>query len=303
MSSSHTVILEKEQVLKLEKFLKQSGQWSFEPFGYAYWRAQKAKNTIVAYHSKKVLLQGKRLEEEQEFLQNLLGKFDLFEEKQEITRSEEQFLPHSGIDESGKGDYFGALCVACVYTYKKTAQKLLDLGVCDSKAIKDDKKVLELAQKVKEVVGSSAYEVLCLEPQKYNQLYAKMNNLNTLLGWTHAQVLEDVLAKTPHNLAILDKFSITGSVDKQLQERAKNIKVIQRVRAENDIAVATASILARASFLESLQGLSKKYKMSFPKGATNPIVETGKKFVQSYGAEELEQVAKTHFKTTLKFID
>lgn len=70
------------------------------------------------------------------------------------------------------------------------------------------------------------------------------------------------------------------------------------VRGEQDIAVAAASILARAEFLWRLEALSKEFGVDLPKGASPAVVAAGKRFVERYGREALDKVAKLHFKTT-----
>ncbi len=197
-----------------------------------------------------------------------------------------------GVDESGKGDFFGPLVVAACYVGPEHYAELE--GVKDSKKL-TDAQALALAEKIKKVCPHS---VILMNPTKYNELYAKIKNLNHLLAWGHAQAIENVLEKQPADLIISDQFAAGGTVVKsKLKERGRQAQFVSRVRAEADLAVAAASILARAEFLKRLKGLSQEFGIDLPKGATN-VIGTGKRFVQMHGPENLPKVAKMHFKTS-----
>ena len=202
-----------------------------------------------------------------------------------------------GVDESGKGDFFGPLVVAACYVGPEHVAELE--GVKDSKKL-TDKQAIELATQIKKVCP---YKVLPLMPLKYNELYAKIGNLNHLLAWGHATVIEDVLNLHPADLIISDQFATGGNVVKsRLKEKGRQAQFVSRVRAESDIAVAAASILARAEFLWRLRELSQQFGIDLPKGATN-VIPNGKKFVQMHGPDALKQVAKMHFKTSKEVLN
>jgi ribonuclease HIII len=166
--------------------------------------------------------------------------------------------------------------------------------VQDSKKL-TDAQALKLAAQIKRVCPHS---VIALKPEKYNELYAKMRNLNHLLAWAHARCIENVLEVQEANLVISDQFAAGGKVVKdRLFERGKSVRFESRVRAEADTAVAAASILARAGFLYGLKDLSEEFGIPLPKGATN-VINSGKTFVAKHGPEALHRVAKLHFKTT-----
>ena len=197
-----------------------------------------------------------------------------------------------GVDESGKGDFFGPLVVAACYVGPEHYAELE--GVKDSKKL-TDLQAIALAEKIKKVCPHS---VILMNPVKYNELYLKIKNLNHLLAWGHAQAIENVLEKQPADLIISDQFAAGGNVVKsKLKELGRQAQFVSRVRAEADLAVAAASILARAEFLKRLKGLSQEFGIDLPKGATN-VIGTGKRFVQMHGAENLGKVAKMHFKTS-----
>lgn len=202
-----------------------------------------------------------------------------------------------GVDESGKGDFFGPLVIAGVISNENINEELTKLGVKDSKKL-SDKKVKQLAEKIKEIC---IYNVVVIKPKRYNEL-TKNLNLNKLLAWGHARVIENLLEEAVfRNLecskAVSDQFGDEEYLLKALMQMGKKIKIIQMHKAEVDIAVASASIIARAEFLKQIEILSKKYNFDFPKGASQKVVDFANEFVKKYGKSELLNVAKIHFRT------
>jgi len=209
-------------------------------------------------------------------------------------------FPIIGTDESGKGDYFGPLVSAGVYVDERSAKDLIACGVKDSKKLSDSKNS-ELAQKVAKIC-KGRFAIIEISPEKYNNLYEQFKkekkNLNTLLAWGHAKAIEEILSKVDCKVAIADQFADKSFILGKLQEKGKKIELIQMHKAEQNIAVAAASILARARFLEKLSKLSNEYKIYLPKGVSRTVIENANKFVDMYGKELLRKVAKLHFKTT-----
>jgi len=199
---------------------------------------------------------------------------------------------HIGVDESGKGDYFGPLVVAACYVGPEHLAELE--GVKDSKKL-TDKSALKLADQIKRYCPHS---VIAIGPAKYNELYEKFRNLNRLLAWGHARAIENVLEQHPADLVISDQFADPAGLKRQLFEKGKSIELRSVVRAESDIAVAAASVLARAEFLHRLKRLGAEAGMELPKGASQMVVDAAKRLVQKNGRNALNQVAKLHFKTT-----
>ena len=216
----------------------------------------------------------------------------------------EGFLPSIGTDESGKGDFFGPLVCAGVYVDAGSAEVLQDMGVRDSKRL-SDRRCRELAEGI-QTTCREQYSVVEISPARYNDLYEQFRregkNLNTLLAWAHARVLENLLSRVDCPRAITDQFADPRFVHSKLQERGKKIDLIQMPRAEVHIAVAAASVLARARFLERLEGLSGQFGMTLPKGASHTVILAGQALVKQFGAGALRQVAKLHFKTTAEVL-
>ena len=200
-----------------------------------------------------------------------------------------------GIDESGKGDYFGPLVIAAVFVDATTQGELRLMEVRDSKKISDGR-VLEMAPDIKTICPHS---VIAIGPQKYNELYAKIKNLNRLLAWGHAKALETLLERgITCERAISDQFGDERLILSALQEKGKKIVLEQRTKAESDLAVAAASVLARAEFLLRLKRLSSEVGTTLPKGASPAVELAAKMIIKKHGQERLGSVAKLHFKTT-----
>ena len=206
---------------------------------------------------------------------------------------------HIGTDESGKGDYFGPLVVAGVYLPDDQEDVLLELGVKDSKRVTDNR-----AQKLSDLIRAGyTHTLVVIGPEKYNELYTKFKNLNKLLAWAHSRAIENILEEVPCFLAITDQFGDERFVINALMTKGKNIELIQKHKAEEDMAVAAASILARAEFLRRMHFLSQEFGADIPKGSSARSEEVGVELVKAHGPEILNKVAKKHFKLTHRIFD
>jgi ribonuclease HIII len=211
-----------------------------------------------------------------------------------MTPQPSRTIERIGIDESGKGDYFGPLVIAAVFVDATTQGELRLMQVRDSKKILDGR-ILEMAPDIKTICPHS---VIAIGPPKYNELYAKIKNLNRLLAWGHAKALETLLERVTCERAISDQFANERLILNVLQEKGRKIVLEQRTKAESDLAVAAASILARAEFLLRLKRLSNEVGTTLPKGASPAVELAAKMIIKKHGQERLGSVAKLHFKTT-----
>lgn len=205
---------------------------------------------------------------------------------------------HIGTDESGKGDYFGPLVVAGVFVSEKQEKVLQELGIKDSKRLSDNR-VRELSALIKK---GYPHSIVAIGPEKYNALYAKLRNLNRLLAWAHARAIENILEEVPCSLAVTDQFGDKLYVTNALMTKGRGIELIQKTKAEEDPAVAAASILARAEFLSRLFFLSKDVGTDLPKGSSPKSENVGLELVKRQGVQILERVAKKHFKLTERIL-
>lgn len=209
---------------------------------------------------------------------------------------------HIGTDESGKGDYFGPLVIAGVCITKKQEELLATLGVRDSKSNSDNKNK-ELAKKIEELLGKTCVSIVCISPERYNSLYDEIGrNLNKLLGWGHARVMENLLSDNLCENAIADQFGDESIIKSALLAKGKSLNLIQSPKAERDIGVAAASILARARFLNELERLGKILGVTLSKGVNSTVESIAKNIYENGGLEKLKQFVKLHFQTTKKII-
>jgi ribonuclease HIII len=278
--------------------------WKPREVPYARFAFESDKTNIVFYESGKLVVQGKGTGE---FVEFVLEPEILKEVKlgYETILNPELLLPRFGIDESGKGDFFGPLSIAGVYVNEAVINLWKDKGIRDSKNISSDKKIADLAKLIRETPGCVVNTVVIGNP-KYNELYSKMKSVNTLLAWGHARVIENLMGKRyqmkPAPVkAISDQFAASKTViEKALMTAGREIELVQRHKAEEDIAVAAASILARDEFVKGLAKLEQQYQMKFPKGASAVVDKAAKGFVETCGAGELQKVSKLHFRTALR---
>ncbi len=294
--NSYTHALTNEQVAKLRELLKELG-YEFSPKPYTIFFAQKDKLSVAVYEKgPKVLVQGRGVEEfvQFELEPKILGEAKLGYEEVD---SPEMFEPHFGVDESGKGDFFGPLVIAGVYVDRGIARKLLDAGVVDSKRIGSDARIRALADTIRKT-SLGLVEAVLIGPAKYNELYQKFGNLNKLLGWGHARVIENLLAKKPDcPRSLSDQFADARVIEQSLLRHGGKIDIQQRTKAESDIAVAAASILAREAFINWLDRKGKELGLRLERGISPGVKETAKKLVEKAGPNALCQVAKVHFRT------
>lgn len=249
--------------------------------------------TCVLYESGKLVVQGKNRAEFIEFYLEpvILGSFGPI-------AGDFDLQSRIGIDESGKGDFFGPLCVAGVYAEGSTIRELQKMGVRDSKKITDEE-IAVLARKIRQCCR---HHIVRISPSKYNQLYADFKNLNRLLAWGHATAIEALAAETGCHHVIIDQFASEEVVERALARKKLTLTLTQRHRAEEDLVVAAASILARHAFLEGLARLSEEVELRLPKGASAQVRAVGRQLVAKHGPTILDKVAKTHFKTAQEIV-
>jgi ribonuclease HIII len=301
--TSYTCKLTDEQAATLKSCLD-ARNFTPREVPYARFAGEKDKTNVVFYDSGKLVVQGKGT---QEFIEFVLEPEVLKQAKlgYEAVLNPELLLPRIGVDESGKGDFFGPMCVAGVYVNESVLAAWKDAGVRDSKNISSDKKISDLAKLIKDTPGCVT-TVVPVGNEAYNRLYAKMRSVNNVLAWGHARVIENLMGQRhrmnpPPVRAISDQFAASKSVvEKALMSMGRELELVQRHKAEEDLAVAAASILARDEFVKRLGALGKSYEVEFPKGAGTNVDVLAKEFVGKHGPDELAKVAKMHFRTALR---
>jgi len=301
--TSYTCKLTDEQAAALETAISSRG-FKFRAVPYARFAGEKDKINVVFYASGKLVVQGKGT---QEFIEFVLEPEVLKQAKlgYETLLNPDLLLPRLGVDESGKGDFFGPLCIAGVYLNESVIKAWEGRGIRDSKNISSDKRMAELADLIRNTPGCVT-TVVPIGNEAYNRLYTKMRSVNAMLAWGHARVIENLLGQKhrmnpPPVRAISDQFAASKSVvEKALMTSGKQIELVQRHKAEEDLAVAAASILARDEFVKGLAKLEKQYAVKLPKGASKAVDEVAKTIFAERGVDGLAKVAKLHFRTALR---
>jgi ribonuclease HIII len=294
--NSYTRVLTNDQAIKLRGLLQELG-FEFAPKPYTIFFGQKNKLSVAVYEKgPKVLVQGKGVEEfvQFELEPRILGEAKLGYEE---VHTPEMFQPHFGVDESGKGDFFGPLVISGVYVDAGIARKFLDAGVQDSKRIGSDARIRALAESIrKDSLG--LVDTVLIGPERYNDLYEKFGNLNKLLGWGHARVIENLLERKPDcPRSLSDQFADARVIQQSLLQHGRKIEIEQRTKAESDVAVAAASILAREAFINWLERRGKTLGMKLGRGVSTDVKEVAAKLVEAKGPGILREVAKVHFRT------
>jgi ribonuclease HIII len=257
---------------------------------YTVFAAKKKGVSCTLYTSGKLLVQGK---DKKDFITFYLEPEILKDLSFSYPETMVDGTARIGIDEAGKGDFFGPLCIAGVYADEAGVKKLLDMGVRDSKRM-NDKAIATLATEIKSLFPHS---IVRLFPEKYNELYDKFKNLNHMLAWGHATAIEELVESTGCKKAIIDQFASEHVVENALKRKKLEIDLTQRHYGEEDPVVAAASLLARTAFVEGIDSLSRMLEVPLPKGANSQVIVAGKKVLEMHGEEGLYKAGKRHFKT------
>lgn len=295
MANSMVYTLTPEQAAQLKDILEQRG-WELSVVPYSIFKASGEKVSVVAYESGKLVVQGKNAQDFIEFTlePEILHTFGTLLPPEP---SAEDLAPHGGIDESGKGDFFGPLVIAGVCVDEKIAAVLRQIGVCDSKLVTSSKKIFAMAEEIRKA-AEGHFNIVLLRPETYNRLYTNIGNLNRLLAWGHARTIENLLDQVPDCPRMLsDKFGDESLIRRALMEKGRKIVLDQMVRAESDVAVAAASILAREYFLRQMDKLSESLGVELPRGGGPQVKIIGRQLLEKHGPGIFESCAKLHFKT------
>lgn len=284
--------LDVERSEELRGKLEEQGFTFSQPM-HTVFQAKKSGISLTLYTSGKLMVQGKGMDEFIRFFlePEILKTFTYGYDKIDCT-------PRIGVDESGKGDFFGPLVVAGVFADGEKVKELSKIGVKDSKKLRDVT-IIKIAAKIKKAYPHC---IVRINPARYNELYDQFGNLNLLLGWGHATVIQTLLEKTHCSNVIIDKFAAEYVVENALKKKKQSVTLTQRTQGEEDLVVAAASIVARAAFVEAMEALEKKYGINFPKGANQLTISAGRQLVKAHGKGILAHVGKLHFKTTGEII-
>ena len=303
--TSHTATLTTDQATQLVAHL-QAGPYDLKEVPYARISGAKKDLNVTLYLSGKLVVQGKGTRDFIEFVlePEILGAATL---GYESTLDPSLLDARIGVDESGKGDFFGPLCVAAVYVNKSVLNAWKTVGIRDSKSVGSDAQIAHLNRAIRETPGCQV-SVIAIGNEAYNRLHVRHGSVNTVLAWGHARAIENLLERgpllnPPPVRAISDQFaSSKTTVERALMTLGKGVELVQRHRAEEDMAVAAASIVARNEYLQRMKNLEKEFSMPLPRGASAAVEEAARKLVERHGSEVLPRVCKMHFRTRYRVL-
>lgn len=300
--SSYTVKLDDAQMETLRAILA-AKHWT--PLEVAYTRfafkAEHEKVNVSAYTSGKVVVAGKGTED---FVRDVI--------EPEVTKAAklgydevlnpDWFEAHAGLDESGKGDFFGPVVAATVIAEKSAILKWREAGVQDSKKITEPR-ILELDKLIRGTPWVAVKTCHCSMP-KYNELMRRPRaNLNLLLAWQHATALSQALVEKPVKWGLLDQFSEQPLVQRELaRKKVDAFELRMRTKAESDPVVAAASIVARAEYVRLMRDLSKRFGAPLQKGASAQVKTQAHEIIRKFGVHALGDFAKLHFRTAYEVV-
>ncbi len=299
--STYTIKLDDPQLDQLETLLEGRGWERFE-VPYARFAFRGKDCNVTAYDKRKVVVvAGKGTEE---FVLNTI--------EGEITKAArfgyddvlhpDWFESHAGLDESGKGDFFGPTVTATVIADRPAIEAWIKAGVKDSKRIVEAQ-IIRLDRIIRDTPGV-AVEVFPWTMAKYNELMSRPSaNVNRLLGWQHAKTLVRALDKKWVPWGLLDQFTEQPLVQKELTKlEVKNFELRMRTKAEEDPVVAAASVVARAEYVRQMHDLSKKFGAKLQKGASAAVKVQAQEIMEKFGAKGLADFAKLHFRTAYEVV-
>ncbi len=240
--SNLTLRLDKRDWDRVRALLEKLG-FKGLPKDYVVWYLTDGSNHATLYFSGTLLIQGKRAKEVKDLILSSLDP------------SENVSV---GCDESGKGDVFGPLVLCCAVIKPEYYKKVLSLNMKDCKRLSDEA-VLKKAE-----VFSSFGEFKCrlVEPKELNELYERKKNLNRILDELYVGLLEEFLKRYPEGKFSVDAYSSRSPFDSRVSFIHKG---------EEELAVATASVLARAEFLKWLKD------RGLPKGSSKEAMALARK--------------------------
>ncbi|MBL9203985.1 MAG: ribonuclease HIII [Opitutaceae bacterium] len=298
--STYTVKLDDAQMGRLREILVKRGWAPFE-VEYARYAFKGTDCNVTAYNSGKVVIAGKGTED-----------FVTMTIEPEVTKAPklgydevlhpEWFEAHAGLDESGKGDFFGPVIAATVIGQKTMIEAWRKAGVQDSKKISESQ-ILKLDELIRATHGVVVKTCYCSMP-KYNELMSRPRaNLNLLLAWLHGTALQQALAERPVAWGLLDQFSEQPLVQRELAKKGvKEFELKMRTKAEEDPVVAAASVVARAAYVREMHKLSLRFGEKLQKGASSQVKKQGAEIIARFGAKALGDFAKLHFRTAYEVV-
>ncbi len=278
---------------------------------YAIFQADEEDTVVTLYESGKVVFQGVSADVDANYWKEtekiLTGSYpeekEKKEKKEEIDNTDYYFISSIGSDEVGTGDFFGPIIVTASYVDKSNISFLEELGVRDSKKVTDEK-IEKIAPTLMEKIPHYTY---ILSNEEYNKMQDEGNNMNKIKSILHNRVIMGLLKSNnySYDMVVIDQFTPKRNYYNYLKDESNVFrKITFTTKAEDKcLSVGVSSIISRYLFLKEMEKLSKEIGISLPLGASTVVDETGKKIVEKYGKEKLNEIAKLNFKNVEKILN
>lgn len=304
MSQTQVIKVSKDTIKKMKSFYERSLLHKQVP--YTEFVAKSGTTTITAYTSGKVVFQGLEAE-------TIAAKWGTPSSNKTASTSKAKTttstaLPDNfsqlsvlGSDEVGNGSYFGPVTVCAAYVEKTMVAKLKALGVRDSKELTDPQ-IRQLAAVIKELIP---FRLLIVEPEKYNQIQPKYNAVHMKVALHNQAIhllLSDIAPVKPEAI-LIDQFTPESNYKKYVRSEKNQVreKLYFITKGEQyHVAVAAASIISRAAFLDELEKESQELGLKVPSGAGSTADQIAAKVLKKGGIDLLSKYAKLHFANTEK---
>jgi len=298
--STYSIKLDEGQMATLGGICQARG-WEAFQVAYARFAFRGPNVNVTAYESGKLVVAGKGTEE-----------FVAMTLESEVTGAPklgydevlhpDWFEAHAGLDESGKGDFFGPVVAATVIAEPSAIRGWIEAGVKDSKKIAESQ-IVKLDRLIRGTPGAVVKTCFCGMP-KYNEIMGRPHaNLNRLLAWQHATALEQALAVKAVPWGLLDQFSKQPLTQRELaRKKVANFELRMRTKAEEDPVVAAASVVARAEYVRQMHALSVRFGSKLQKGASAQVKDQAAEIIGKFGVLALGQFAKLHFRTAYEVV-
>ncbi|WP_314733362.1 ribonuclease HIII [Anaerobacillus sp. CMMVII] len=306
--SQRVLLLDSKVIEKMKQFYQDELATKLPPG--AIFSAKPMNCSVTAYKSGKVLFQGANHEAEakiwEKFSKNEVQPTVIKKATKENTPSNKTQFSHMsllGSDEVGTGDYFGPITVVASFVSKENFEELTQLGVKDSKGMKDE----QICKIAKQLIKQIPYSLLVLPNEKYNSLQAKGMNQGKIKAILHNQALlhlKKKLGATPYDGILIDQFVERGIYYRYIADQKEKVQeqnIFFQTKAESlHLSVAAASIIARYAFVREMDKLSAEAGFEIPKGAGPHVDKAAAKLIETHGLEALSKFCKVHFANTEK---
>ncbi|MBS7640518.1 MAG: ribonuclease HII [Candidatus Bathyarchaeia archaeon] len=163
-----------------------------------------------------------------------------------------------GIDDAGRGPVIGPLVIAGILVNESDLQKLVQLGVKDSKLLSPRRRE-ELAEQILGIV--KRHSIVKVQPWEVDAVVEggrRLNRLNRL----EARVMARIISELKPDIVYVDASDVLPERFKQhiLEEIPFEVKIVSEHKADKNYpVVSAASIIAKVERDREIESLKRKY--------------------------------------------